>query len=267
MIRFEILLPLFYNDSRSVEREKFVQTDDELVQRFGATSTDTVVVRGRWVYQSTTYQDQLVRVRLDVEDSPESWGAMREVKQALKARFEQPRYLDHSPSHRNPLRNQQEFVSYDRNQETERAPAGADRAVCQTAGRSQGLVRTRDSSCSRAGRSRRGSTRDAPGRRKSKARPKSSESPHYRKSNSVINPVNAPCRQSTPPPRARASGHLRTSPNVRSSSLRASAAVWIWPARVGRADAASWPRMPAGSGLDQNSLVLAIPAGRHRRVP
>ncbi len=44
MIRFEILLPLFYNDGRPIEREKFLQTDDELVQQFGATSTDTVVV-------------------------------------------------------------------------------------------------------------------------------------------------------------------------------------------------------------------------------
>ena len=30
MIRFEILLPLFSNDGRPIEREKFVQTDDEL---------------------------------------------------------------------------------------------------------------------------------------------------------------------------------------------------------------------------------------------
>src|SRR5437879_1304207 len=67
MIRFEILLPLFYNDGRPIEREKFLQTDDELVQAFGATSTDTVVVRGRWVYQSTVYNDQLIRVRLDIE--------------------------------------------------------------------------------------------------------------------------------------------------------------------------------------------------------
>jgi hypothetical protein len=48
MIRFEILLPLFYNDGRPIEREKFLETDDELVRQFGATSTDTVVVRGRW---------------------------------------------------------------------------------------------------------------------------------------------------------------------------------------------------------------------------
>jgi len=47
MIRFEILLPLFYNDGRPIEREKFLATDDELVHYFGATSTDIIVVRGR----------------------------------------------------------------------------------------------------------------------------------------------------------------------------------------------------------------------------
>ncbi len=89
MIRFEILLPLFYNDGRQIEREKFLQTDDELVHLFGAASTDTVVVRGRWLYQSTLYQDQLIRVRLDVEDKPENWQAVRDLKETLKTRFDQ----------------------------------------------------------------------------------------------------------------------------------------------------------------------------------
>jgi hypothetical protein len=89
MIRFEILLPLFYNDGRAVEREKFLQTDDDLVQLFGATSTDTIVVHGRWLYQSTLYQDQLIRVRLDVEDKPENWQTVRACKETLKARFDQ----------------------------------------------------------------------------------------------------------------------------------------------------------------------------------
>ena len=89
MIRFEILLPLFYNDGRPIEKEKFVQTDDELVQLFGATSTDTVAVRGRWMYQSTVYQDQLIRVRLDLADNPDNWQSVRSYKETLKARFDQ----------------------------------------------------------------------------------------------------------------------------------------------------------------------------------
>jgi hypothetical protein len=89
MIRFEILLPLFYNDGRPIEPEKFVRIDDELVQHFGASSTDTVVVRGRWLYQSTVYHDQLLRVRRDVGDTPENWQAIRDLKERLKTRFEQ----------------------------------------------------------------------------------------------------------------------------------------------------------------------------------
>ena len=67
MIRFEILLPLFYNDGRPIEPEKYLATDDDLVTAFGATSTDQITVRGHWKYQSTVYSDQLIRVRVDVE--------------------------------------------------------------------------------------------------------------------------------------------------------------------------------------------------------
>ena len=89
MIRFEILLPLFYNDGRAIEPEKFLVTDEELIKQFGAISTDTVVVRDRWTYQSTVYSDQLVRVRFDVEDVPDNWEAVRRTKEILKSRFDQ----------------------------------------------------------------------------------------------------------------------------------------------------------------------------------
>ena len=89
MIRFEILLPLFYNDGRPIEPEKFLATDDDLVGSFGATSTDQVTVRGQWKYQSTVYSDQLIRVRVDVEDTAENQNAMRTLKETLKGRFEQ----------------------------------------------------------------------------------------------------------------------------------------------------------------------------------
>lgn len=89
MIRFEILLPLFYNDGRLIEPEKFLATDDDLVATFGATSTDHVTVRGQWKYQSTVYSDQLIRIRVDVEDSANNQDAMRALKETLKLRFDQ----------------------------------------------------------------------------------------------------------------------------------------------------------------------------------
>ena len=89
MIRFEILLPLFYNDGRAIESEKFLATDDDLVSAFGATSTDQVTVRGRWKYQSTVYSDQLIRIRVDVEDNATNQDAIRAIKETLKVRFDQ----------------------------------------------------------------------------------------------------------------------------------------------------------------------------------
>lgn len=89
MIRFEILLPLYYNDGRSIEAEHFVATDDDLVRLFGSLSTETVVVRGKWTYQSTIFSDQLIRARVDVEDTPENLDTMRHFKETLKARFDQ----------------------------------------------------------------------------------------------------------------------------------------------------------------------------------
>ncbi|MFQ6043691.1 MAG: hypothetical protein ACE5PV_22790 [Candidatus Poribacteria bacterium] len=89
MIRYEILLPLFYNDGRKIEEEKFTETDQELVAQFGATSTDTIIVKGHWMYQSTLYEDKLVRMRIDTEDIPSNLEFIRSYKEILKERFQQ----------------------------------------------------------------------------------------------------------------------------------------------------------------------------------
>ena len=89
MIRFEILLPLYHNDGKLVDPEKFVATDDQLLEVFGAISTDQVVVRGKWTYKSVIYSDHLFRIRLDTYDTPENWDAIRNIKANLKTRFEQ----------------------------------------------------------------------------------------------------------------------------------------------------------------------------------
>src|SRR5882724_11679930 len=89
MIRFEILLPLYHNDGTLVDPEKFMATDDELLEAFGAISTDYAVVRGKWTYQSVIYSDQLFRIRVDADDTSENWESMCEIKATLKTRFEQ----------------------------------------------------------------------------------------------------------------------------------------------------------------------------------
>jgi hypothetical protein len=66
--RFEILLPLTYNDGTLIEAEKFDQTAEELCNRFGGVTQDTVRITGTWKYGGTRYRDDLLRMRIDTND-------------------------------------------------------------------------------------------------------------------------------------------------------------------------------------------------------
>jgi hypothetical protein len=88
--RYEILLPLKYNDGGIVEPEKLLQTKEDLVQKFGALTVDPYPVPGLWTYQGTSYQDTLLRYIVDVEDDSAAVQAFfGEFKQMLKLRFRQ----------------------------------------------------------------------------------------------------------------------------------------------------------------------------------
>src|SRR5439155_9663471 len=70
--RFEILLPLRFNDGQPVPDELVGETLLELRQRFGAVSAETQVIRGHWQHQGEVFRDELVRVFVDVADSGEN---------------------------------------------------------------------------------------------------------------------------------------------------------------------------------------------------
>ena len=69
--RYEMLLPLKYNDGRPIEDEKIYQTREELLGRFDAISFLPGLVQGIWVYEGYRHEDELLRVMIDVEDIPE----------------------------------------------------------------------------------------------------------------------------------------------------------------------------------------------------
>ena len=87
--RFEILLPLNYNDGSPIERVKFTLTNRELLERFGGLTTDSVEISGTWKYGSAFLHDRLVRLTIDSDNPDETVVFMREYKEVLKARFEQ----------------------------------------------------------------------------------------------------------------------------------------------------------------------------------
>ena len=88
--RFEILLPLRFNDGQSIPDELIADALLELRHRFGAVSCETQTIRGHWQHQEQIFRDDLVRVFVDVPDEPKSREYFVEFKERTKARFRQP---------------------------------------------------------------------------------------------------------------------------------------------------------------------------------
>lgn len=87
--RYEILLPLKYNDGTPVEPEKFQETRRELVAQFGALTMDAPPVSGLWISGGREYRDELIRFVVDAEATPDTDAFFRDFKERLKDRFRQ----------------------------------------------------------------------------------------------------------------------------------------------------------------------------------
>jgi len=87
--RFEMLLPLKFNDGQPVPAELVANTILELRRRFGAVSCETQLIRGEWEHQGEVFRDDLMRVFVDVPDTRESSAFFQEFKERLKKDFQQ----------------------------------------------------------------------------------------------------------------------------------------------------------------------------------
>ena len=89
LCRFEMLLPLRFNDGSVVPREIMAETIGELEERFGAATWETQVLHGSWRHEGTTYHDELVRIFVDAADTHSNRDFFKRYKETLKARFQQ----------------------------------------------------------------------------------------------------------------------------------------------------------------------------------
>lgn len=87
--RFEVLLPLRFNDAREIPGEWLAEAVLEVVDRFGAASYETQKVEGHWRHGGVMYRDDLVRIVVDVPDAPENRDWFKEFKGRWKTRLEQ----------------------------------------------------------------------------------------------------------------------------------------------------------------------------------
>jgi hypothetical protein len=87
--RFEVLLPLQFNDGRDVPAEWLADAVLEIVDHFGAASYETQRVEGHWRHASVLYRDNLVRLVVDVPDTPSNRKWMKAFKERWKSKLEQ----------------------------------------------------------------------------------------------------------------------------------------------------------------------------------
>src|SRR6185436_8733071 len=87
--RYEILLPLRFNDGRPVAPELLRRTFRELETRFGAVSAERQTIVGAWRTDQRSYQDELVRFFVDVPANAENEEFFVRFKESLKVRFQQ----------------------------------------------------------------------------------------------------------------------------------------------------------------------------------
>ncbi len=87
--RFEFLLPLRFDDGQPVPSALIADTLLELEEKFGAVSSETQVIHGRWQHEGKSFRDDLVRVFVDVPDVAENRAFFGQFKEQLKIRFRQ----------------------------------------------------------------------------------------------------------------------------------------------------------------------------------
>ena len=87
--RYEVLLPLRFNDGRDVPPDWLAEAVLEVVDFFGAASYETQRVEGHWRHGGVMYRDDLVRVAIDVPGTTANRQWMRDFKARWRARLEQ----------------------------------------------------------------------------------------------------------------------------------------------------------------------------------
>ena len=89
MRRYEILLPLRFNDGQPVPQELVADTVLRLREHFGAVSWENQTIQGQWQHEGVVYRDDLARVFVDVADTADNRQFFQRFKEQVKADFQQ----------------------------------------------------------------------------------------------------------------------------------------------------------------------------------
>ncbi len=89
MKEYDLFVPLSYNDGRQIEPQKFQNLQTQLLDQFGGLTFFPQPNEGFWTMAGITYRDEIVIYRVITSDEQEARRFLSELKERLKAVFQQ----------------------------------------------------------------------------------------------------------------------------------------------------------------------------------
>jgi hypothetical protein len=87
--RFELLLPRQLNNGQAVPAQVLDAAVSEVLERFGAASSESQTIQGLWRQGGRLYHDPLMKIFVDVPDTEANREWMRNFKERWRERLEQ----------------------------------------------------------------------------------------------------------------------------------------------------------------------------------
>jgi hypothetical protein len=86
MKKYEIYLPLKYNDGREIETEKIKQIREESIAGFGAltVSSQAAPYQGRWKYGGVEFVDDIIKIEIVTVGDRKTERFFKRFKEHLK---------------------------------------------------------------------------------------------------------------------------------------------------------------------------------------
>lgn len=91
MRKYEIYLPLKYNDGKAIESEKIVRVWDELADVFGGITVSPLSApyQGRWKYGGVEYIDEIIKIEIVAVNDRAAKKFLKAFKERLKESLQQ----------------------------------------------------------------------------------------------------------------------------------------------------------------------------------
>lgn len=87
--RYEVMLPLQFNDGSAVPAELSGEAVLEIIEHYGGASYQSQPIQGHWIHEGIHYQDNHVKLVVDMPESTKNRNWMKKYKARWKKRLQQ----------------------------------------------------------------------------------------------------------------------------------------------------------------------------------